>query len=220
MNNNINNLSQLISHIDSCIEKGLKFNSNLDPEILKIKGFGTPTMRHFFNNLCSLPNATYLEVGAFHGATFCSAINNNKNLKSIVIDNFSEDFGDSNVFQSLKHNIQKFKTDDNNLRIINADSFNVSNYDLNEKISIYYYDGDHSEDCQAKALPHFFDSMDDVFIHLIDDYNWTKVRKGTQRAFETLKDKMKIVKEWTFETEPDDPVWHNGFYIALIEKTN
>ena len=61
--------------------------------------------------------------------------------------------------------------------------------------------------------------MSDVFILLVDDYNGESVVNGTKRGLELLKDKITVEKEWIFNTPGNmQPVWWNGFYIAVISK--
>ena len=47
--------------------------------------------RHLLNNLASLLNGRYLEIGVWKGSSLCNAVNNNEaTLKKIIaIDNFS-----------------------------------------------------------------------------------------------------------------------------------
>ena len=53
--------------------------------------------RHFYNNICSMKNSRYLEIGTWKGSTLCSAMCNNK-MKCVAIDNWSQFNGPKNEF--------------------------------------------------------------------------------------------------------------------------
>ena len=64
----------LIKHIDDSIEWGKLEVSKLTQDILDIHGITSNKVKCFLNNICNIDGATYLEIGVFRGATFCSAI--------------------------------------------------------------------------------------------------------------------------------------------------
>jgi len=65
--------------------------------ILQMSGMSGSKTRHFYNNLCSFPDITYLEIGTWKGSTVCSAICNN--ISTVVcIDNFNKYKGLYNFF--------------------------------------------------------------------------------------------------------------------------
>ena len=59
--------------------------------------------RHFYNNICSMPDARYLEVGVWKGSSFCSAMCNNT-MTCLAIDNWAG----VNGRQYLKHIKEEF----------------------------------------------------------------------------------------------------------------
>ncbi len=207
------------AHITDSIEKALRGESNLTPELLNIRGFSTPTIRHLFNNLCDI-DGTYLEVGLFCGASFCASFN--KHCTSIGVEDHSQDFsaGFEQVKQELKDNFNKFQDIAREAHIHYADCFAMDKSVLPNDIDIYCYDGFHTEEHQAKALPYFFDKMAKRFIWVVDDFNWQIVADGTNRGIEELKDKMDIEKVWVLRgyNLQNDPIWHNAIAIYLINK--
>jgi hypothetical protein len=206
-------------HIENSISKALKGESNLTQEILNIRGFSTATIRRLFNCLCDTAEPiTYLEVGLFAGASFCSSFN--KNCTSIGIEDHSQDFsaGFDQVKKELKENIDKFSDKAKEVHVHYVDCFKMDKSVL-PKIDIYSYDGHHDEIFQEKALPSFIDVMADRFIFLIDDWSWPTAKNGTLKSLDKLKDKIEIEKEWTLgEGLHNHPVWHNGLKIYLINK--
>lgn len=213
------------SHIAKSIERALLGESKLDPEVLKIHGFSTVTMRHLFSNLCDAADA-YLEVGAFCGATFVAAFNNNA-IEALGIDNFSQPFESEEQFvrEQLRDNLNRWKGTAKDVQFLDGDCFRLRPGDehklkLHRPFDIFYYDGEHSFENQARALPAFLEVLSDRFIFIVDDYNWTSVRLGTQTGFDVIRPRLKIEKEWTLSGErvSDDPIWWNGLAIFLCSK--
>lgn len=220
------NKEEWVSHVDQSIEKALKGESNLTEETLKPRGFSPATMRHLFNNLCNIKESDpvmYLEVGLYCGATFCASFN--ENTISVGIENFSQDFGVPSVKEELYANIEMAKTvlHPHLVRVIDMDCFSTNHLDGEPptgNFDIFFFDGEHSLESQAKALPHFFGNMGKLFLFIVDDWHWPQVENGTRDSFSTLADKMDIEKEWIIKAErpSDDPIWHNGVGIFLISK--
>lgn len=205
-------------HIDISIEKALRGESNIDKDILSIRGFSTPTMRHLFNNLCNIDGCNYLEVGLYCGATFCSSFN--KDTISVGIEDFSQDFGVDTVKNELLSNIESNKSKSKSVKLIEGDCFSDSILNENFKFNILFWDGEHSFDNQKKAVSHFLNYMDDTFILIIDDFSWEQVSKGTLDGLKSISDKINIIngRKIFGDRFNDDHVWHNGLYIALITK--
>ena len=68
--------------------------------------------------------------------------------------------------------------------------------------------------------------MADNYILVIDDWNWDKVRKGTEDGLKSVGAKVDFSIE--VRTTMDNELtqrggaksdWHNGFYMAAIKKT-
>lgn len=206
-----------IEHITNAINKALANQSDINTDIYNVRGFSTPTMRRLFHELTNLERCTYLEVGLYCGATFVSSFN--KGCFSIGIENFSQPFGVESVEWELKENVHRFLSNSEGVSLHNADCFL---FDINQLplIDIYFFDGEHSEESQAKALPYYLNALNDTFIFIVDDYNWESVRKGTEKGLAELSDKIEIVKDWKIRglDAQDDEIWHNGVYVALINK--
>lgn len=209
-----------IEHIEESIQKALNRTSGIDAEILNVRGFSTVHIRELFHALCDFPESiNYLEIGLYCGATFCSSFN--KNCTSIGIENHFQDFGEGfhKVKKELADNFNKFMDRSDSAYIYYEDCFTMDITEL-PKIHIYFFDGFHSEETQSKALPHFIDKMSDKFIFIVDDINWPYVKKGTEIGFEILGDKIEVEREWKLRGQQihNDPVWHNGIDIYLINK--
>ena len=48
------------------------------------------------------------------------------------------------------------------------------------------YDGNHTADSHYQALIHYYNCLDDIFVFIVDDWNWKGVRDGTYDSFKKL----------------------------------
>src|SRR4051812_41711122 len=80
----------LIAHVKASIENGNNHISQLNDAVLGIQGMSSPKVRHFLNNLCTMNDSHYLEIGCWKGSTFVSSLFNNEKtvLSAIAIDNW------------------------------------------------------------------------------------------------------------------------------------
>lgn len=138
----------------------------------------------------------------------------------ICIDNWSEFEGPKEEFL---HNFYKFKGQ-NNAIFIESDCFAVDVSKL-PKRNIYMYDGNHTEDSHYRALTHFYNCLDNMFIFIVDDWNDKLVRDGTDKSIKDLN--LKVLYERKIRLTNDNshtPMdlainsWWNGIYVAILEK--
>lgn len=208
------------AHIDESIARALRGESHLDPEVLQINGFSTPTMRHLFNNLCRMDGIVYCEVGVFKGASFVAAFYNNV-IYAIGIDDFSQDFSQGDIKTALLANIERWNNKTGDVKFIESDCFAWAEASSARGfIDVLTYDGHHDTAPTAKALPAFFDLLADTFLFIVDDCSWSTVAEGSKQGFESLRDKVKIDREWKLygARRNDDEIWHNGLALYLCSK--
>lgn len=218
----------LIKHIDDSIEWGDLEVSKLTQDVMDIHGITSNKVRCLLNNICSI-GETYLEIGVFRGATFCSAIYGN-NIHAIGLDNFAspnlmpmgvsqklatylrqnietspqEDFL-GNVKKYGKHGmVDVFKTD-----------YTTFDYTILPQLDIVFYDGDTRFHDQYITLKKVIPQMSQQSILIMDDWNW---KSG---ALEKIIEEDKLVithqREIFTDGEDMDSYW-NGLGIFLIEK--
>ena len=151
---------------------------------------------------------------------FCSAFNDS--LTAIGVEDHSQDFseGFEQVKKELKENLAEFTPRAKEVKVHFEDCFKMDKSLLPDNIDIYCYDAEHSMESTAKALPYFFDKLADKFILILDDVNWQCVLDGINIALEELKDKIDIEKVWMLRgyNLQNDPIYHNGVAIYLINK--
>jgi hypothetical protein len=193
--------------------------SKITDDIINMEGMSGTKTRHFYNNLLNTEDARYLEIGTWKGSSVCSAMCGNK-ANVICIDNWSE-FGGPK-FDFLV-NFEKFKGE-NNATFIEDDCFKVD-VSLLPKFNIYMYDGNHTNESHYKALLHYYPCLDDLFIFIVDDWNWQDARDGTINSIQRLNLKVLYEKEirLTWDNSHTNPyeasqTWWNGIYVAILQK--
>jgi hypothetical protein len=202
--------------------------------ILDIPGMSGKKTRHLYNNILNMGDARYLEIGTWKGSTVCSAMYEN-NATVICIDNWSEfsqpdfsffntgtilDLPFGNVKGDFLRNFYRYKGV-NNANFIESDCYTLDTSILS-KFNIYLYDGNHTEENHYKALVHYINNLDDIFIFIVDDWNWDDVRNGTRESFEKLNLTILYEQEirLTNNNTPsyDQETWWNGVYVAVLKK--
>lgn len=206
--------------VESSLRNAEDNRSKITEYIINMGGMSGTKTRHFYNNLLNTEDARYLEIGTWKGSSVCSAMCNNKAKKIVCIDNWSQFGGPKEEFLI---NFEKFKGE-NNASFIENDCYKVD-VSLLPKFNIYMYDGDHSYENHYKALLHYYDCLDDMFIFIVDDWNWKEVRDGTYDSIRKLN--LKILYETEIRLTWDNShtfmplakdTWWNGIFIAILEK--
>lgn len=193
--------------------------SKITNDIINIEGMSGTKTRHFYNNLLNTEDARYLEIGTWKGSSVCSAMYKNK-ATVLCIDNWSQFGGPKTEFLV---NFEKFKGE-NNATFIENDCYKVD-ISILPKFNIYMYDGNHTNESHYKALLHYYKCLDDVFIFIVDDWNWKEVRDGTINSIKNLNLKVLYQKEvrltWDNSHTPIQKAkdtWWNGIFIAILQK--
>jgi hypothetical protein len=186
-----------------------------------MSGMSGKKYRYLINNLISfIRDARYLEVGSWKGSTACAAMHGNK-CKVTCIDNWSHHGADNRDFFN---NTKESLSDNIEFTVIEKD-FREVDYTSLGKYNVYFFDGPHEEKDQYDGVALAQDALDYEYILIVDDYNFDRVRKGTQSAIKDLN--LKVLAELTVLSSIDGDVptvhhekseWHNGYYIAVIKK--
>ena len=205
---------RLINHVRWSIEQAEAGNSKITAKVLEVPGMTSPRVKHFLNNLCTLAQTTYFEIGVWKGATFTAALygNGNSLKQAVAMDNWSEFGGPANEFNancSLIFDVP--------FSFYNHDCFSISKSGLfNNPIDIYFYDGEHTALSQEKAFTYYNDQFAESFIAIVDDWNHEPARLGTRQAFNKLG--YTILFERELPGKHDNILWWNGVYVAVIRK--
>lgn len=212
----------LANAVRDAFQDAMASRGRLRDEAFAVQGFSGKKFRLFMNNLISeVSDPRYLEIGLYLGASFCSAVYKNK-LRAVGIDNWSEYSGIHDVFTA---NFERFKSAETDVTILDID-FRKVDFDRIGKFNILFYDGSHAEKDQYDGVFMPRVAMDDQFVLIIDDWNWTRVRKGT---FDALKD-ANLEIEYSLEVRTSfnnehlplvngqNSEWHNGMIAAVVRR--
>lgn len=212
-------MSNLIKHVEYCLNETENFNSKITPDIYLIDGMSGKKTRHFYNNLCSMDNTQYLEIGTWKGSSICSAMCNN-NMRCVAVDNWAEFGGPKEEFLI---NFNKFKGR-NDATFIEQNCWEVDISKIG-KFNIYMYDGHHSEKSHYNALNYYLSCLENEFIYLVDDWNLYRIRDGTNKSIkdnnlQILYQKEIITSYKGNHARPNgiNSDWHNGIAIFVLKK--
>lgn len=208
---------RIIEHVKTSISNAEEGISKLDQSVLEIAGMSSCKVRHFLNNICSMEKTSYLEIGCWQGSTFVAAVCNNSEalVSAVGIDNWSE-FGGAK--RGFCINCERFLPV-NSYEFYEADSFKFDVKSLvSNPVNVYFYDGNHSVFSHELAFTYYNLILDDLFIAIIDDWNWEAVQKGTKSAFEKLGYHVLYERAMPARWNGDTENWWNGLYIAVIRK--
>ena len=205
-------------YIEDCILLAESEVSKLNSGILDMRGFSSYRIRHFLNNLLELLDINYLEIGAFTGSTFIPALYKNKLNKAYAIDNWSEfnEYAKGDAKTEFWRNIKNFNIE--NFTLFEEDCFKLDLSKIKEKINVYFYDGHHNEVDQCQALKYYYPVLADTFIYLVDDFDYSYVRKGTRKGIKEMNLEVGYEKYLKSDKPSDINSWWNGFFISILKK--
>lgn len=194
--------------------------TKLNQSVFNINGMSTPEVRMFLNELID-QETNYLEIGTHRGSTFVSAMYKNNPKNAIAID----DFGGPMHAPDIKNDFLKNCADNEvtKYKLIHNDSFRLKPNELEsiKDINVYFYDGGHTENDHKRSLTYYYNCLSKIFIFVVDDWVHQPAVSGTLKAIEELN--LKVHKKWELghsqhiKNSPDLS-WHNGLYIAVLEK--
>jgi hypothetical protein len=201
-------------HLEHSFANALQKKSKCTADIFAMEGMSGAMTRCFYNNLLDMDDVRYLEIGVWKGSSACSAMCGNK-ASVVCIDNWSQFNGPKNDFMT---NVAKFQGN-NTVEIVEGDAFEIDVSQFKHTFNVYMYDGDHRREKQEKALTHYYDVMDDVFIYVIDDWNLEEVRAGTYDAITKLGLVIEYKRElFTPENNVYSDTWWNGIGTFVLRK--
>lgn len=217
----------LIEHIEKSLHWSDLEVSKLTQDILDIPGISSNKVKMFLNNLCNLPNAKYLEIGVYRGATFCSAIYGN-DIKAIGIDNWSSPFikpanpnhklgfyqqKSQNPKDEFLNNVKKYA----NTKNVEAYMANYLDFDYStiEPVDIIFYDGETKFYDRYNIIKKLLPIMKNECIFIFDDWVWEN-----DKALQSIQDSGLFIKyQKNIYTNGEDPndYW-NGLGIFILQK--
>ena len=213
--------SPLADKLQKATMAALELDHKLPDSVRLMSGMSGKKYRYLINNLISfIRDARYLEVGSWKGSTACAAMHGNT-CKLTCIDDWSH-HGTNN--QDFFNNTKDSLSDNIEFTVIEKD-FRQVEYGNIGKYNVYFFDGPHEEIDQYDGVVLAQNALDFEYILIVDDYNFDRVRKGTQSAIKDLN--LKVLAELTVLSSIDNDTptvhhekseWHNGYYFAVIRK--
>jgi hypothetical protein len=212
-------LAVLLRH---SLMQALALKTSLPEWVVTMPGMSGKKYRYLINCLVAgIGSARYLEIGSWAGSTACSAMAGNT-LTALCVDNWSLFGGPKKQFSE---NVQKLLTDRIKFRFIEDDFRNI-NYGEIGKFNVYLFDGPHEEKDQFDGIVIAQPALDDLFILLVDDFNWLAVRNGTFGAIKSLEIQVECsieIRTTQDDTHPtllmkENSDWHNGYFMAVCRK--
>ncbi len=183
--------------------------------IADVRGMTGESIRQLLNYRVSQARV-YLEAGLYCGLSFTSAMYENEKLeRAIAIDSWAEftDKGRINPRNEFLAAVKKYYPPNVPLTLIEQDHWTVKG--LPEVPDLFYYDGDHSELSQQRALSHFGPMCAGEFFYCVDDWNWDRVRRGTLKGLSNFT----IIDGWEkFTTSGSDSEFWNGFAMFKLKQ--
>jgi hypothetical protein len=195
--------------------------TKLPEPFLRMQGMSGRKYRIFINELISrIIGASYLEVGSWTGSTLCAAIHGN-NVEALAIDNWTQ-FGSPG--QSFFYNLAHALTPDARASFLHRD-FREVPFEALGKHVVYFFDGPHDEVSQRDGVMMAQPALEDEYVLVVDDWNWSGPRVGTNQALKALN--AQVLYSWQIRTTQDEshgtPAgaegdWHNGYAVFVVRK--
>ncbi|TAL03703.1 MAG: hypothetical protein EPO08_03430 [Rhodospirillaceae bacterium] len=218
-----NDVNPMSREIYEAMKAALAGESNVSKAVLAMEGMSGQVYRMFINNLVDrISDARYLEIGVWKGSTFCAAVKGNNPALAVAIDNWSGFGGPRDAFLDNLGNIKgkSIQIIERDYRVVDFSKDNWPN-----GFNIYFYDGPHTELDQEDSIVRAQAVLNDQFVLIVDDWNWSPVRKGTIAGLKAAG--IRVDYEIEIRTAEDDKRsdydevtdWHNGYFIAACTKT-
>ena len=196
--------------LQAIFTRALNQPSHLPQRLRDMEGMSGQRYRAFINGLVSgFPDARYLEIGSWKGSTVCAALHGNS-VAAVCIDNWSLFGGTRDEFIA---NTLEFGE---RLVTLEADFRNVHFSSLG-RFNVYMFDGPHEEVDQYDGIMLVQPALEPSHILIVDDWNWSAVRKGTLRALCDADVEVKAAIEVRTKNNAT-PDWWNGYLLAALQK--
>jgi len=218
---NFNSLCMSVGRVLSDLCDGTELASD-------VAGMTSPKVKALLNGIVGLsPGWRHLEVGTHQGATFIAAMQGNMDAYGVSYDNFSQfwhcaDSGGCFTSSALARNMAKYKDRMGTTELVRKDFFK-NPYDwpsvTRKELMVFdsfFYDGNHDEEWQEKAVIAAFKCCADNFVYIVDDWNLPGVRDGTLRGFE--RSHPKNTRHWNLGKEYTGDDFYEGIGLFVVSK--
>ena len=212
-----------VAHLELAFILAQQNHSKLNVELCHADGLSGIKTRHFYNNLCGINGVRNLHVSSWNPGLVCSSLCAQQSLTLTCISNFTN--CDIRFKMAFQNQFNKYKNNANAV-LLDTDYLKLDTTNLG-KFNIYSYDGDHSPDSHVAALTHFYPVLDDIFIYVVEHWNWDFVRNGTFKSINDLKLNVIWGRDIRLTTDnTHTPInmaketWWNGIGAFVLQKTS
>jgi len=211
------NHSNLVKHVTEAVHQ-----SGIPEVWIDIPGLTSPRVQTLLNKIAQ-GVSTYLEVGAYLGATFSSVIKDNPMI-AYAIDNWQQQIQPATESKKLPinskdqflKNILPYEGD-SKIKIIDSDLFSVNLSKIEDKIQMFFYDGPHDKESTKTALEYYYPCLANHSVIIFDDANWDDVVYGVDEAIEEIGLTVNYKKLIQNDIESSSG-WWNGVYVLVVSK--
>ncbi len=209
------------SQLNEAFERAVAAIDRLPAKVSGIAGMSGQSYRHFVNRLVSSTGAArYLEIGSWAGSTVAAALHGNS-ARALCIDNWSQFDGPKDQFLA---NVRKLDLE-SRTELLEDDFRNVDYVGIGP-FDIFFYDGPHDEIDHYDGIVLTQPALSKNYFLIVDDWNWLPVRTGTLRGLSAAKVNVPFSIEVRTTEDDEHPAeggkdteWHNGCFLAVVEKT-
>jgi hypothetical protein len=156
------------------------------------------------------PGQAYVNVGVWHGFTFFAGVAGNDDHDCVGVDNFSEFGQDGAVRERFLRRCERFCGPRHAFHEMGYQEYFARRH--RAPIGVYYYDGDHSYECQLDGLraaePYFADDC----VVLVDDTNWRDPYNATRQFIEESPNDYEVILDQR-TVHGAHPTYWNGIMV-------
>ena len=221
---------QLSTHLLTSFYRALQGESSGANQVVGVMGYSGVKFRHLMNNLGSLNEGRYLEVGVYRGSTFFSALASNR-LYAVAVDLWQDSNlgSDEAAYDAFLTGLNRYRGE-NSVKVIVGDCWDVAFNRKDEVLeamggrtaNIFFYDAGHTETEQFMALTNYLPLLDPLFIYVVDDWNQPMVRDGTHMAIQAMRLqvllKIEVSTRGGLPSDHNDKDWWVGTGLFLLRK--
>lgn len=181
----------------------------------EVSGFSAPYLAAILSKAVSYmdEDEIYLEIGSLFGRTLIGTLIDNPDAKAVAVDNFCKFNGS---FEALDANLSKFKVREQ-IRFyeMSDDEFFESVMpDIEERIGVYFYDGDHNTDAGFRNLCAVTPYLPEEAIIIMDDFSSHGVWRSVQAFMNEYPRETALVFCMRTNNFPHgDARWWNGIVV-------
>lgn len=228
-------LEQLIALCDNAYQDAQKNKSKIENDwrVMDQYSISSKKFKLLLNNLCTLEDASYLELGCFRGGTLIAALYTNTVTSAYAVDNFKYDprafytnkqgersnynpDGWENVKMTLIDNLEKLSLD-KSVKLFADDWDKIPATFIKTKVNIIHVDIPGNIDTMLNL---YCNKFTDTSVVVVSNFNDPEIREQFNKFINTNVAKFEIRHSITkfSSSNADSDGWWNGLGMFVIER--